>query len=374
MQTFESGFELLEHLLANRPFSAADLAAFLKVRASDEGLHLDFKDGKELTKSRKERNFTLKKYVSAFANSDGGVLVYGVEDPKPPAPKSLAPVTPDTEGGLGEALERWASSVIAPWSGQLGIVPRLVSVDVTGGKVLLVAVARAPALISTRGKNDEEVFFFRIDDDARPSYPFLVSDLVLGRRQAPRFVVEPWGAKVGLIDAPRASTTPAQLTVRTDLHFLIKNESLVTAHRTVIGLVAFSFNPSRPPASTVLEAYLDIDPDGVPDFYFPLQHAPSWRGATDDNTKASATLRAFSMASAQLDGPWRAPRTETVEPVTWCAALYLVAEGCAPQWFQVELDIPPNVLPTAQSDVVMRVSPVVAGRPRVGRKRTAAVP
>lgn len=56
----------------------------------EENLHLDYKDGRALCKDDKKR-MEITKDISAFANSDGGIIVYGVTEANH-KPVGIAPV------------------------------------------------------------------------------------------------------------------------------------------------------------------------------------------------------------------------------------------------------------------------------------------
>ena len=46
---------------------------------TQESLHLDYKDSRAIDKSKREE---ISKDVSAFANADGGTIIYGVTEKK----------------------------------------------------------------------------------------------------------------------------------------------------------------------------------------------------------------------------------------------------------------------------------------------------
>src|ERR1043165_1963912 len=71
------------------PRTIEDLNAFLTNQITED-LHLDYKRSATFEKPQQDVKTDLSKDVSAFANSDGGVLIYGiVEDNTTKLPVSL---------------------------------------------------------------------------------------------------------------------------------------------------------------------------------------------------------------------------------------------------------------------------------------------
>ena len=64
-------------MIGGGEFDEADLRALAALPSED--LYLEFKDGTE-TDDQKKASRTLRQYVSGFANSDGGLIVFGVGD------------------------------------------------------------------------------------------------------------------------------------------------------------------------------------------------------------------------------------------------------------------------------------------------------
>jgi predicted HTH transcriptional regulator len=69
---------LLESLLVDRQMTPGQLDALLTEKV-EEDQFLDYKDGSELDNKKKAAD-TLRQYLSGFANSDGGILIIGVND------------------------------------------------------------------------------------------------------------------------------------------------------------------------------------------------------------------------------------------------------------------------------------------------------
>ena len=61
-----------------REYSQADIQSLIDNNV-EESIHLDFKDSRALEKSDKKKE-DISKDVSAFANSDGGIIVYGISE------------------------------------------------------------------------------------------------------------------------------------------------------------------------------------------------------------------------------------------------------------------------------------------------------
>jgi hypothetical protein len=100
------------------PRSVEDLE---KLIASEvpESLHLDYKESPAITKSKRDE---IAKDVSAMANSDGGLIIYGIKE-KNHLPVSMDGGLAEGEGPSREWLEQILSSVISPRIGGLEIVP-----------------------------------------------------------------------------------------------------------------------------------------------------------------------------------------------------------------------------------------------------------
>lgn len=73
----------------------------------EENIHLDYKDDKALQTNDKGKN-DITKDVSSFANSDGGIIVYGLSE-KDHKPNSISPL--DGNGFTKERLDQIIANI-----------------------------------------------------------------------------------------------------------------------------------------------------------------------------------------------------------------------------------------------------------------------
>jgi hypothetical protein len=152
-------------LLDNRPLieqDYADVQPFLQQRIG-ENLTLDYK--RELSTSSDSDRAELCKDVSALANSQGGMIIYGVDEDSTDRTPQLPPVgTPRTVGR--QSVEEWASQVL-----RSGVQPPLDfemdTFDYGGGPDRCVLVVRtnaspsAPHMVTLKAANRYYGRFYR---------------------------------------------------------------------------------------------------------------------------------------------------------------------------------------------------------------------
>lgn len=242
--------ELLELLLEDGTLSLDELTAFV-AKVPEEDLFVEYKDGLLLEKL-KDARAALRKAVSGFANAEGGVLVLGFDEhrteEKGPPTRQLSPCI-DRVGA--DPLESWAAKTIADMAGFLSPPPRFRSIAAAPGRcVLLVAVARAPQLAPCFEAGSTK-YYLRFHDATREVPAYLISDLVLGRRQHP--VLVPQLEKAELAFEPYASFVSYNATATFSLS--VENVSFVAAHDVEVGLVAWVIpdDPGSAPLPGVLD-------------------------------------------------------------------------------------------------------------------------
>src|SRR5688572_3703220 len=105
--------KLLEMLSSGEDFSAETLDLLLRERISEDQF-LEYKHGAELKKGNASKE--IRKYVSGFANSQGGIYIIGVDEE--------FEVTGCVAPGGGDLAE-WAARCLNPIAQYFSLPPRL---------------------------------------------------------------------------------------------------------------------------------------------------------------------------------------------------------------------------------------------------------
>jgi len=325
--------ELLNRLLEGELPSSATVSQLLDLsneRRSpvEEDQYLDYKrwdmtapEGNE-GKSRAEWNRDLRKFVSGFANADGGVLVLGVAggDVEPQAERW-------TVTGFGGDADpsSWVSSALAPIAGHLIPPPRVACVDVQGKAVVFVAVGRATRLFPVDTAQGQRTFV-RFHASTQPVPDYLLQDLMLGRRSQPRFHVS-GSCRCGNPGSGKTTVT---------VEAVIKNDSLVWAESIQVGFIGFQERPTdltglreqehdmHNEVPSLLRAYIDIDEKAPGHFVMvmsrlPKQPLPPFQTLADGNQ--------FTLDSS-------------VRPRRWLGAIWVSAPNATPCFAQVDVEFP----------------------------------
>jgi hypothetical protein len=336
--------KLLGKMLEGEELEESDIREL--AGTSEETLYVDFKDGAELNDLPKARR-TVRQYVSGFANADGGLLVIGVRDGDPGKRTFTATQRPG-----GRPLSEWARNTLASLAGYLLPAPRIQVVVVEEVEVLLIGVARAPSLVPCVEDGDLR-YYLRLADSTLSIPPYLISDLILGRREHPRLVI-------GVLENGTGAANGSVV----HFGFVVENESMVPANDVVVGVICWG-HPKRDSGSTarsVPRALLSFI-DGVAPVDKLNGQAPILVHATTRASGRPIDLGGFEIGRAFGIGDFLVPRAPTDVPVR--SALYVIANGHPPEWYQFDW-----LLPASASTIsVARVERVGHRRPVVAWNR-----
>ena len=228
--------ELLDDLLEDNALTSDQLDKIIQENPKEDQ-YLDYKNGVITTRQKRDQGRQIiREYISGFANSDGGVLIIGVDDNKP---RQIAPCEPNVGGQL---LDQWASRCLHDMVAYFSPQPRFQIINHPKGNVLAIAVARAPSLVPCTEARELK-YFFRIGDSTLQVPEYLIADLVLGRRQRPLLDLhspsmnenkDQFKSDNGLDEIPVRSAT---------FSFVVENLSLATADDVKIGVVLCDLPP-----------------------------------------------------------------------------------------------------------------------------------
>ncbi len=354
--TFDSPKEFLDFLIEG---GVPDTAIIDSVIGSlDEGLHLDFKSGKITAKQKRRQGAsTVRQYVSAFANSDGGVLVVGVSDAAP------RQVDGCIRAGK-EPIDKWAEALVSYMTPYLSPLPRFHTVEHPGGSVLVIAVRRAPQLVPCIESNDLR-YYLRINQSTVEAPPYLISDLLLGRRRSP--VLELTLDEVSCISNRKAP--PPNLIF--SWAFRIENLSLVSARKVELGLISWSLTPSNMPVAKYLRSHLQIDEIADDPMFgrWALRYkvAPRHRGDRP-------TIEPFRTTTLSLSASIETPGYEHRH--RFSAGMYLMCGDSSPAWYELQYSAELRWI-QCHSDLILKecsLQRAAAAPPRVSAMKGTELP
>ena len=309
-----SSRDFLERLLDDEEPTPAQLDETIRVCA-DEDQFIEYKDGRITTqKSEKELKREILFHVTGFANAEGGVLVVGVSEDRP------RNVTGARAPG-GSTLVQWATRVLSRSLGSFSPSPRILAVQHRDGVVLLIAVARAPQLVPYVEAGDLR-YALRLGDSTCDVPPYLISDLVLGRRNHPVLKLHDVSLRVDSMDEDRILFEP---------QIQVDNLSLTASLNTTIGAVSWYWDHSMGEPNEVLQRYVEAKPPkgGIPG----RDRGEVWNLRHLVNRNIDATIRAYSRHRDSLERIRLPPRPES-GVVTF--GLYIMPRQSPAIWYEVE--------------------------------------
>ena len=172
--------QLLELLLSGHQLTIDELDNLVKSKIKEDQF-LEFKSGKEVEEKNSPK--TIRDYLCGFANSNGGVLIVGVD-----APGGFATTVDGCNNHKKGDLADWASRCLTPVAGYFSPVPKFQVLQHPNGEVLI-CVARRSLNLIPQIENQQLVYYLRIHEQTLKAPEYLMSDLLLGRKQKPDFDV-----------------------------------------------------------------------------------------------------------------------------------------------------------------------------------------
>jgi hypothetical protein len=310
--TFKSSQDALEALLGGHSFlESDDLEDFLRSH-QEEDQHLEYKDGKITGRSgRKDGIKEIRRTVSGFANSEGGILILGIDERKP---RVVSPCEAVGE----EPLDKWIEGLIHDMAPFFSPLPRVYVVRHSLGPIVVVAVARAPVLVPCVEAGRMK-YFLRLNQSTLEVPDFLLSDLVLGRRRQPSLQISV------RIEKPHPLLTGSCHTV--DLHVLVENIGLVAAEHAGVGVVSLVVADAGTEINRHLLSYIDsAETLQLAGFGWALRHAIA------KPEKVDARLSPFDKAGFRVKGSL--PLLFSATQLRAIMAVYVICQESPPKWFE----------------------------------------
>lgn len=207
--------------------------------------------------------------------------------------------------------------------------PRVEVVQHPDGEILVVHIRRSQTLVPCI-ESKERVFYVRLYDSTKAVPPYLVHDLLLGRRQHPRLE-----ARLRDVNAIAAdSTGTAGLVAIMD----VQNTSLVRAPKVVCGVIGYGSPrnfPTDSRTSTTLfpdfRSHLDVRTQRRHPHQ--LIHAAGFNMAAQRNQIQSSSVDLAPFESGRFNLGLRLPPQPP--RMSWSGAIYFVAEGSPPEWYEL---------------------------------------
>jgi len=323
--------ELLESLVAGDQMSP-DILDKLTSRPVPEDLFLEYKHGNLL--AQREAPRTVREYLSGFANSAGGILVIGVDEMSWSITGCSAPG--------GEDLAEWASRCLTPIAPYFSPPPRFQVVQHSDGDVLVASTDRSLGLVPCV-EAGQLVYYLRLHDQTLRAPEYLVSDILLGRRQQPYFRIADCSL-VGLGTHREAGSGEYDLYFSP--LFTCENDSLFRSDYMRVGIVSWSKHPvGRGTLSKHLLSHIEVRDVDEQRYSGPcnLVHV----------VKVFPGIGPFDV------GVFKEIDTHTVPlsvhdrwyiPYRWKAALYLMSDESVPVWYQLSVTINSDLLQRLHSE------------------------
>lgn len=154
----------------------------------EENLNLDYKAAGSLQRNDNKAN-EISKDVSAFANSDGGIIIYGIKEDSlnKHLPESIDPI--NRQEISKEWLEQVIQSRIRPKIEDITIYP----IPINNSVDLVVYMVEIPQSTTAHQANDKK-YYKRHNFSSEPMYDYEIRD-IFNRTKHPKIDLEFWISK-----------------------------------------------------------------------------------------------------------------------------------------------------------------------------------
>jgi hypothetical protein len=311
---------LLNEIMSGMVVTEAMLQSLMDDRVAED-LYLDYKHGRELV-DRKKGAATIREYMSAFANSAGGVLIIGIDEATWTITGAKAPG--------GGRLDRWAYSTLTDFAGYFSPVPRCLTVACTAGEVLLVATLRSPRLVPHIVEN-QLVHSLRFGDNTLLIPEYLFTDLTLGRRQHSVININ---EIVGFFRRQDATKHGGGM-----LFFWLKiqleNTSMVWNDGLRVGILTLGQPMGRElrKIGNSIQACIEITESSI---FSAARLCHIWHGSSGIEPFEVRDIW-FYEGDVEMVGIPFALNHQWVIPYTWLLGLYIATKDTEPMWYQVKI-------------------------------------
>lgn len=320
--------QLLEQLSSGHQLTIDEIDNLINHKVKEDQF-LEFKSGLELEK--KDAAKTIRDYMCGFANSDGGVLIIGIEAPSG-IPIRVDGCNKHTKGDLAE----WAARCLTEVGSYFSPIPKFQILNHPNGEVLIGIAQRSLNLIP-QIENKSLIYNLRIHDQTIKAPEYLISDLLLGRKQKPDFDIVSGniGNFLRYVDNENGAM---------DLGFQLKlkceSRNIVWVEDSRWGII--TWNQFKDPYTTISTS----QPNSHLLSYVDVQKLPN------ENQSRPGELLHFNH-ELNISKPFDTGRVnlQINTPIRfinnwfyydWMAALYLVAKNTPPLWYQLKIKINSN--------------------------------
>lgn len=272
----------------------------------------------------------IRKYVSGFANSDGGIFFIGVDEKEFKVVNTIPP-------GGGD-LSEWASRCLTPIATHFSTPPRIFNIKHKDGNVLAIVVDRSINLIPVTEKN-VLVYYMRFNDQTLGAPEYLVADVLLSRKARPYLQITHYEMINHRLNG-QETFTQYETDLTFDISIRVENQSLVWADDIKAGLIAkVVANPDKYLEQHLL-SYLEIEQENLV-VISPV--AINHKGHDYQNHRQDLTpFSSVNFKISNIKIPFLTSYPKKRYQYTWRAALYLLSRNSPPVWYQVDIPITPE--------------------------------